>query len=298
MNKCNVILDTDIGGDIDDTWALAMMLNCHELDTRLVVTATADTVYRAKIVAKLLERNHRTDVPVGIGLRFPSDGPREHQLPWVKDYPLEQYPGAVYQDGVQAMIDVVEASPEPVTLIAIAPLTNIAELVRRAPHLTRRINLISMMGSIDYQHRHVPGAIAEFNVVKDIPAAQTVFAAQWNSLAITPLDSCGHVVLNRERYQRVKNSTVPLARDVIENYRIWNGGGTGYDPETASSVLFDTVAVYMAYSTAKLQMKPMKLKVDDEGFTRPDPNGTPVDVAIDWNDFPGYLDELVERLLR
>ena len=40
-----VVLDTDIGGDIDDTWALAMLLGCPELDLRLVVSATGDTTY-------------------------------------------------------------------------------------------------------------------------------------------------------------------------------------------------------------------------------------------------------------
>jgi len=62
--KTPVILDTDIGGDIDDTWALAMMLKSPELDVKLVVTATGDTTYRAKIVARMLEIGGRTDVPV------------------------------------------------------------------------------------------------------------------------------------------------------------------------------------------------------------------------------------------
>ena len=47
-----VILDTDIGDDIDDTWALAMLLKSPELDLKLVVSDTADTVHRAKIVGE------------------------------------------------------------------------------------------------------------------------------------------------------------------------------------------------------------------------------------------------------
>jgi inosine-uridine nucleoside N-ribohydrolase len=49
-----VILDTDIGGDIDDTWALAMLLKSPELDLKLVVTDTGNTTYRAGVAAKLL----------------------------------------------------------------------------------------------------------------------------------------------------------------------------------------------------------------------------------------------------
>ena len=68
MNRIPVIIDTDIGSDIDDTWALAMALGCPEIDVRMVVTCTGDTHYRAKIVCKFLERVGRTDIPVGIGL--------------------------------------------------------------------------------------------------------------------------------------------------------------------------------------------------------------------------------------
>ena len=64
--KIPVILDTDIGDDIDDTWALAMLLNSPELDLKLVVTEEGNTPSRAKIAARLLEIAGRTDVPVGI----------------------------------------------------------------------------------------------------------------------------------------------------------------------------------------------------------------------------------------
>ncbi len=62
-----VILDTDIGGDIDDTWALALLLRRPALDLRLVVTNTGDTAYRARLAAKLLDVAGRDDVPVAAG---------------------------------------------------------------------------------------------------------------------------------------------------------------------------------------------------------------------------------------
>jgi inosine-uridine nucleoside N-ribohydrolase len=68
-----VVLDTDIGSDMDDSWALAMLLGCPELDLRLVVTATADTTYRARVAAGILIAGGRDDVPIGIGP--PTDKP-------------------------------------------------------------------------------------------------------------------------------------------------------------------------------------------------------------------------------
>ena len=63
--KISVILDTDIGGDIDDIWALVLLLKSPELDLRLVTTATGDTHYRAKVVVRLLEIAGRGDSPLG-----------------------------------------------------------------------------------------------------------------------------------------------------------------------------------------------------------------------------------------
>ena len=88
-----VILDTDIGDDIDDTWALALALKSPELDVRLVVTDFGNTEQRAKLVARVLELAGRTDVPIGIGIKENDDpGP---QAEWVKGYDLAKYPGRV-----------------------------------------------------------------------------------------------------------------------------------------------------------------------------------------------------------
>ena len=66
--KIPVILDTDIGFDIDDTWALGLLLKCPELDVKLITTSSDNTPIKAKLVAKFLEIVGRTDIPIGIGL--------------------------------------------------------------------------------------------------------------------------------------------------------------------------------------------------------------------------------------
>ena len=95
-----VILDTDIGGDIDDTWALVLLLKSPELDCKLVTTCTGDTTYRARVVAKLLETAKRADIPIGIGPA--QKGDRQPQGEWVRDYDLSSYPGTVHADGAGA----------------------------------------------------------------------------------------------------------------------------------------------------------------------------------------------------
>ena len=87
-----VILDTDIGDDIDDTWALVLALKSPELDVKLVVTDFGNTEHRAKIVARLLEIAGRTDIPIGIGIR--ENDAESPQSEWVKDYDLSKLPRA------------------------------------------------------------------------------------------------------------------------------------------------------------------------------------------------------------
>ena len=103
-----VILDTDIGFDVDDVWALAFMLKCPELDVKLITTNTGDTHYSACIVAKLLEISGRQDIPIGIGI--PIDNvPRTHAK-WLGDFQLESYQGQVLLDGVGAICQVIGQS--------------------------------------------------------------------------------------------------------------------------------------------------------------------------------------------
>ena len=64
-----VVLNTDIGFDVDDVWALAFMLKCPELDIKLITTNTGDSEYSATLVGKMLEIAGRTDIPIGIGCR-------------------------------------------------------------------------------------------------------------------------------------------------------------------------------------------------------------------------------------
>jgi len=123
-----VILDTDIGDDIDDTWALALALKSPELDVKLVVTDFGNTEQRAKLVARVLELAGRTDIPIGIGIKENDDpGP---QADWVKGYDLAKYPGRVLKDGVQALVDTAMASPEPMTLTLVCPESTLELPVR------------------------------------------------------------------------------------------------------------------------------------------------------------------------
>ncbi len=292
--KIPVIYDSDIGDDIDDTWALGFLLKSPELDLKLVVGDQGRTRYRATLFARFLQRAGRTDVPVGIGLDIGRTGAGP-QAAWVADYDLDRYPGTVHRDGVQAMIDLIMASPRPITLIAVGPLPNVAEALRREPRIAEKARFAGMHGSVRRGYGGSKKISAEYNVRADAGACQKALAAPWD-ITITPLDTCGLVHLRGAKYKTVRASSAPVARAIIENYRIWAQHKKYGAFAQRSSTLFDTVAVYLAFRQDLCTMEKLGIRVDEKGYTRIDPGAKTMHVATAWKDRGAFEDLLVERL--
>ena len=295
----SVILDTDIGFDVDDVWALAFLLKCPELDLKLITTNTGDTLYSARLVARLLKVAGRTDIPIGIGI--PVDAIEKTHGAWLGDFDLSDYAGVVYEDGVGAMINTIEKSTEPVAIISIGPLTNIASALGRRPSITEKSRMIGMCGSIRRGYLGIEKPMREYNVMTHTAACQKVFSTPWD-ISITPLDTCGVVSLKDENFQLVKNADSSLAKAVIENHVGWFEavkdwkGMDRFDPDIQSSILYDTVAVYMAFSEDLLDMQSLQVKVLDDGMTVVDEAAQPVRCALEWKDLAAFERFVAERL--
>jgi len=292
-----VIYDSDIGDDIDDTWALGFILQCPELDVKLVVGDNGKPIYRAKLFAKFLEMTGNAHIPVGMAAGN-NMGAGGNQSSWVKDYDLEQYPGTIHKDGVQAIINTIMQSSEPITLLCVGPVPNIAEALRREPAIAQKAKFVGMHGSVRLGYGGSKNIHAEYNVKKDIPACQTVFKAAW-PMTITPLDTCGLVVLKGDRYAKVRDALHPIARAITENYQAWCVAQKNVDNnlhKRQSSTLFDTVAVYLTFCQKLCQMEDLGIRVDDKGFTRIDANAKTVSVATAWKDMGAFEDLLVHRV--
>ena len=309
--KIPVIFDTDIGGDIDDTWALALLVQSPEFDVKLVTTAVGDTRSKAKIVAKFLETVGRTDIPVGIGVRQNKDGHRQEE--WTKDYKLSSYPGTIYKDGVQAIIDTIMNSPQPIKVVAVGPLPNIAAALERKPRIADKAEFVGMHGSIRRGYGGSAEPSAEYNVRAFAKDAQKVFTAPWQMM-ITPLDTCGIVQLKGQKYQKVLQRNSPLTNALIENYRAWYkypivqknkdlseaeaNKRVDEKVNSSSTTLFDTVGIYLAMSTELVQMEKLPIKVTDDGYTRIDEKAKVINCATEWKDLSAFEDFLVERLTK
>jgi inosine-uridine nucleoside N-ribohydrolase len=290
-----VILATDIGDDIDDTWALGFLLKCPELDLKLVATEYGKAPYRAKLLGKFLQTTGHANIPIAVG---PEADPRgEGPLAaWVKDYDLSSYPGRVHTDGVGAMVDVIVGSPQPLTLICIGPMPNVAAALEREPRIARRARFVGMDGSVRLGYDGAKAPCAEWNVKCNPAAAKKALSADWD-ITITPLDTCGLVTLDGARYQRMLRARDPVPATIVENYRLWSKAShSEAAAELHSSTLFDTVAVYLAFAQQFCKMERLGIRVTDEGFTVIDERAKQMDVATEWNDLEGFRDLLVNRL--
>lgn len=287
-----VVLDTDIGDDIDDTWALTMLLKCPQLDLKLVTTTYGRAESRARLIARLLTVAKRTDVAIGLGAG--GRGGTHRQQDWIKDYKLEDYPGKVHQDGVKALIEAIHGSVRPMTVIAIGPVQTLAAALDRDPSIAPKAHFAGMHGSVGKGYDGGAPS-AEWNVRCDVAAARKVLSAPWKTATITPLDTCGLVRLSGQRFQTVWTSQDGLAKALMENYRIW----AKKDALDASSVLFDTCAVYLALPGPKdlMKLEDLPLSVDDKGFTVVDePGGKKLTAATEWKSLDGFRDLLVKTL--
>ncbi len=294
----SIILDTDIAGDIDDSWALGLALASPALDLKLVVSCLDDTTHRAAVMAKFLEQTGRTDVPVGIGLRT-SD--KIYNLrPWLGDYTLGDYPGIVYADGVQAIVDTIMQSSEPVTIIAEGPMTNIAAALEREPRIAEKCEIIATMGSI-YQGHSLDDIHkdSDYNIRANIPAARQVLAAPWKITAV-PLDVTAHLVIGDDNYQKLlaARASNPIVETILENFDCWMEENNCTYYKTHSTALYDLAAVYMAeMGDYNLITEDLYLTIDDGGYTNIDEKaGRLCHCAVYWRYIDMFYKFITERL--
>ncbi len=128
--KTPVVLDTDIGDDIDDALALALVLASPELELRGVTTTGGDAYTKAGIVCQFLENVGRRDVQVAAG----GTRPQQPEVKGQHQYGLRaRQTNPVNKTAVDFLREQIEKSPGELTILAIGPLTNVAALVEGAP---------------------------------------------------------------------------------------------------------------------------------------------------------------------
>src|SRR5579884_4123873 len=195
-----VIIDTDIGDDIDDSFALALALSSPEIDLIGVSTAWGNTQLRARIVDRMLCETGKSEIPIVAGISGTSKL-RMDEAPWAQEMPAPDKP---YGPSLDFILDQIRRYPNQITLLAIAPFTNVGALIEKAPDAFRQLKRVVIMGGSVYKGYNDLGYLPEhgpdpeYNIYSDIPAARRLFASGV-PLFVMPLDS---TQIKLEEYER------------------------------------------------------------------------------------------------
>jgi len=203
------LLDTDIGTDVDDAYALAFALRHPELNLVGVTTVGGDTLRRGQIAAKLLQHAGRPDVPVAAGLPGEPPPGRSGWMGHEGEGLLEPEDRVrvVPRDGVSMLLDVSGARDGEFAVAAIGGLTNVASALQRDPSLARRMHRIAVMGGafapIRVGDRHLPASI-DHNLNVDPQSALYVLNADL-PLSYVPTNVTIRTVRNRAQLDRLRH---------------------------------------------------------------------------------------------
>lgn len=268
-------LDTDIGSDVDDLLALAMVLGSPELNLKAVATVYGDTLLRARMVRRAYATAQHPVPPIAAGARESRSGRpvwwAGHEGVLMPDLAAEPVDEALNATTMLRASEVVAA---------VGPLTNVADALD-GPH---GIEQLVIMGG------DLTSGKPEHNIVCDVTAAQAVFAAGVPAL-VTGIDQTSRVVLDDADITAIERSGAlgALLAAEIRQFRTWLGKpNSPHDPIAILAVVRPDLFAFARGS----------LRVDAEGITSLDRHDDgPHQMAIDLEP-EAVAQEVVSRICR
>jgi len=241
QERIPIIFDTDIGDDIDDALALALALQSPEIDVRAVTTVIDDTETRTRLAWKELGLYGRHDIPLATGASEPLLDPvrpqRARQFEVLT--PADKVPDAARRRAVDLIIDTLLASPKPVTIVPVGPLTNIALALKSGANIKPKIARIVLMGGAFHM------LYQEYNIWRDRVAAQIVFSSGVPITAVG-LDVTTRCKLEGADLARLRAADNPASKFLVKLIELWQDGHpnqfpTLHDPLAVASALRPTL---------------------------------------------------------
>jgi purine nucleosidase len=277
-----VLLDTDIGTDVDDAVCLAYLLSHPDCELLGITTVTGEAVKRASLASVLSQAAGR-DIPIYPGAERPMQG--EQRQPIAQQAAaLPRWPHETHfpeNQAVEFLAQTIRSHPGEVTLLTIGPLTNAGLLFSTHPDVAALLGGLVMMGGA-FGEDLPPNEQVEWNIAGDPLAAEITYGATLRLHRSLGLNVTQRVVMRAEQVR--ERFTAPLLRPVLDMAEIWFAGFypsiTFHDPLAAATIFDDDLCSYQL-GTVKVD------NVDMPGKTiwqpgRPDaPHQVAVTVDVD-----------------
>ena len=289
-----VVVDLDLGDDIDDAFALALLIASPEFDVVGISTAWGDTALRVRMTQRFLHEFGREDIPVAQGIVTPNATPFS-QARWARRWPAD---GKAVAASADLLLRAAGDHPGTVTLLALGPLTNVAAALRQNPQRFRQFRRIVMMGGSvrrgygRAQYASPTPPAREYNIGADPASAQAVFASGV-PIVMFPLDST-LVQLDDVRRRELFAHGSPRTDALTLLYHQWSSA----DAPWASTIptLFDVVPIATMIDASLCPTVPLRIEVRDDGFTVETPGSPNAQVCL-ASDRQRVMDLMMRRLL-
>ncbi len=245
-----VIIDTDIGTDVDDAIALFYAVKSG-IDVKLVTTVHGDTMQRAKIAKKLMNLLG-PDVPVAKGEEKPI---KQKHIYWYgdegKDFIPEREDFDIKEDGVGAIAETIYANRNNISIISIGPLTNIAKAFQQYPDLSPLVSRIYVMGNVILRENEYIINYRAHNFKVDPEAVDIVFAAKTPKVIVTT-EVCKQNSIAAEEFKQLGMIGNPALDYICRSAAYWmkkneNKEAYLYDPLVVHHSIDDSITTRTRY---------------------------------------------------
>ena len=255
-----VILDTDIGTDVDDAVCLAYLLANPACDLLGISTVTGEPVKRAQIASALCTAAGRAEIPIYPGAAEPILLPKRQtqakQAAAINRWPHQaEFPQG---EAVEFLRRTIRAHPGEVNLLTIGPLTNIGLLFRVDPEIPRLLkSLVMMCGR--FTNRVPWFGSTEWNAFGDAHASAVVFQSPVAVHRSVGLEVTTQVVLSADEVRA--RFTAPLLRPVLDFAEIWfqEWNGIMFHDPLAAVTLFDDQVCQFERGRVEIELESSRL---------------------------------------
>ncbi len=288
QDPMHLFLDTDIGTDVDDALALALILGSAELNLVGVSTVYGDTRLRAQLAARLMSlADSRGTVPIAAGERqtrsgrpvwWPGHEGKLHDD--LHSEPIEP------RDGTALLIETARRLPGELVVLAIGPLTNIAAALDSDPAFAENVGRLVIMGG-DFRSE---GREAEHNILSDVSAAQRVFESSLG-IVVGGLDLTTQIKLSQTDVDRIVQAG-PLGRALgLEIAEWWKFHGHSWNTP------HDPILALWLTEPGLFSLAPASVRVQDSGKTIDDADPSSTTSVLKAMDVDEVRSAMVRRIL-
>ena len=252
-----ILIDTDIGTGINDAFALLLAFGSHELDVRGITTVGDPANKKVMMLCRFLTATGRrhTRVAAGVG--------KQPKRPLTDQYKYYYHPDALFNrttkpeklSAPEFLYRRLKQQPGKVTIVALGPLTNIAQLIETHPDAVKLIPNLWLL---------------ESNIAHDTEATRKVFASKIPCVVL-PARVCEKLTLDDNRVKMVFRPGTALTRQVQTMYQMWDKKNPNLDEALA-------VALCMRPALAKFAAR--EISVDEKGQLHAIPYKTANDTLV------------------